>query len=126
MERALELPGPLTPSADVPGWLQRWADLRKKSDSTAARLRIVVDGQTCKDTSVFDPTMTHRLLFVRRFHGYPDQAINWLMAYPIGGDTNDGPALRSARSVICPSRGATAPWSSRTSSPLAPPTFVAC
>ena len=94
-ERALKLllepPGPLAPDADVPGWLQPWATLRSSSDPTTARLQIVVEGQTCTDTSVFDPTLTHRLLFVRRFHGYPDQVINWLMANPIGGDTNDGP-----------------------------------
>ena len=94
-ERALKLllqpPGPFAAGGDVPQWLQPWVQLRKEADVRTVRLRIVVRGETCTDTSVFDPTLTHRLLFVRRFHGYPDRSVNWLMANPIGGDTNDGP-----------------------------------
>ena len=78
-ERALTLllepPGPRAPSADAPGWLHSWASLRSSSDPTTARLQIVVEGETCTDTSVFDPTLTHRLLFVcradRRPTGHP-------------------------------------------------------
>ena len=104
-ERALKLllepPGPLAVDAEVPEWLQPWAELRSNADSVSSRLRIAVRGGACTDTSVFDPTLTHRLLFVRRFHGYPERSINWLMANPIGGDTNDGrrPTLGKIRNL---------------------------
>lgn len=104
-ERALKLlfepPGPLSSRGDVPKWLKSWTAMREDADPAVGRLRVVVDATTCTDESVFDPTLTHRLLFRRHFHGRPNQTVNWLMANPIGGDTNDGrrPTLGKIRNL---------------------------
>src|SRR6266702_3180993 len=94
-ERALKLllepPGPLARGGDVPAWLRPWTAMFDIADTAAARLRVVVHAATCTDESVFDPTLTHRFSFRRHFRGHPTRAVNWLMANPIGGDTNDGP-----------------------------------
>ncbi len=91
LKRLLEPPGPLAPGAEVPSWLQPWATLRSDCDPATAHLRVTVHARTCTDTSVFDPALTHRLLFRREFHGFGERPLNWLLANPIGGDTNDGP-----------------------------------
>lgn len=94
-ERALKMlfepPGPLASDASIPDWLTEWSALRESADPTKARLCVRVDAATCTDESVFDPTLTHRFSFKRHFHGHPTRPVNWLMANPIGGDTNDGP-----------------------------------
>ena len=104
-EHALKLlfepPGPLANRGDVPEWLSDWTAMRGQCDPAKARLRVAVDGTTCTDESVFDCTLTHRLSFRRHFHGHPEQTVNWLMANPIGGDTNDGrrPTLGKIRNL---------------------------
>lgn len=93
-ERALEMlfesSGPLSRKGNVPDWLAPWTETRKNADSTV-RLRVVVTTATCVDESVFDSKLLHRLSFQRHFHGKSHQTVNWLMANPGKGDTNDGP-----------------------------------
>jgi len=104
-EQALQLlltgDGPLATGTTVPGWLAAWESARNGADPVAGRLLIEVVGATLADVSVFDPSMTHRLSFTRRFIGFPEGRMVWLGANPIGADTADGnrPTLGKMRNI---------------------------